>query len=77
MRAPADSDPDAAFPVLLEDDSLYNRVEQEIQQRIDSKKLKRREWKFLCSSYFGYHAKSPTRITIGVRYAINFALAMV
>ncbi|PTA90245.1 hypothetical protein CWM66_16605 [Kosakonia sp. H7A] len=55
----ADSDPDAAFPVLLEDDSLYNRVEQEIQQRIDSKKLKRREWKFLCSSYFGYHAKKP------------------
>ncbi|ANE74280.1 hypothetical protein CTB91_02949 [Dickeya solani] len=55
----ADSDPDATFPVLLEDDSLYNRVEQEIQQRIDSKKLKRREWKFLCSSYFGYHAKKP------------------
>ncbi|WP_038901688.1 type I Zorya anti-phage system protein ZorC [Dickeya dadantii] len=55
----ADSDPDAAFPVLLEDDSLYNRVEQEIQQRIDRKKLKRREWKFLCSSYFGYHAKKP------------------
>ncbi|WKV50258.1 type I Zorya anti-phage system protein ZorC [Dickeya fangzhongdai] len=55
----ADSAPDAAFPVLLEDDSLYSRVEQEIQQRIDRKKLKRREWKFLCSSYFGYHAKKP------------------
>ncbi|MEI7187770.1 hypothetical protein [Dickeya dianthicola] len=55
----ADSDPDAAFPVLFEDDSLYSRVEQEIQQRIDRKELKRREWKFLCSSYFGYHAKKP------------------
>lgn len=53
----SDKDPDAAFPILLEDDTLYSRVEQEIQQRIDRKNLKRREWKFLCSSYFGYHSK--------------------
>lgn len=55
----SDKDPDAAFPILLEDDTLYSRVEQEIQQRIDRKNLKRREWKFLCSSYFGYHSKKP------------------
>ncbi|WP_147199946.1 type I Zorya anti-phage system protein ZorC [Pantoea sp. CCBC3-3-1] len=55
----ADKDPDAAFPVLLEDDLLYGVVQQEIQRRIDNKKLKRREWKFLCSSYFGYHVKKP------------------
>lgn len=55
----ADKDPDSTFPILLEDDSLYSLVEQEIQQRIDKKVLKRREWKFLCSSYFGYHAKKP------------------
>ncbi|MEE3664505.1 type I Zorya anti-phage system protein ZorC [Brenneria sp. g21c3] len=55
----SDKDPDSVFPVLLEDDSLYSRVEQEIQQRIDKKRLKRREWKFLCSSYFSYHAKRP------------------
>ena len=55
----SDEYPDGEFPVLLEDDPLYNLVEQEIQNRIDLKKLKRREWKFLCSSYFGYHAKKP------------------
>lgn len=55
----SDKDPDATYPVLLDDDSLYSRVEQEIQKRIDKRTLKRREWKFLCSSYFGYHEKKP------------------
>jgi len=55
----SDEHPNDAFPVLMEDDPLYNLVAQEIQKRIDYKSIKRREWKFLCSSYFGYHAKKP------------------
>ncbi|MEG1627064.1 type I Zorya anti-phage system protein ZorC [Pseudomonas sp.] len=44
---------------ILDDDQLYARVHNEIHQRIEKRKLSRRDWLALCFSYFGYEAATP------------------
>ena len=46
-------------PVLLEDDTLFPRVDSAIQKQIQSRTLKRKDWAALCSSYFAYKHESP------------------
>lgn len=53
----ADND-EASLPVL-EDDQLFGRVHQEVQGRIQQRKLSRRDWLALCFSYFAYNDDKP------------------
>ncbi|WP_270222350.1 type I Zorya anti-phage system protein ZorC [Kosakonia cowanii] len=46
-------------PVLLEDDTFFPLVDSAIKKQIESKKLKRKDWAALCSSYFAYRHESP------------------
>lgn len=46
-------------PVLLEDDTFFPHVDSAIKKQIESKRLKRKDWAALCSSYFAYKHESP------------------
>ena len=41
---------------ILDDEQLYARVHEEVHQRIEKRRLSRRDWLALCFSYFGYDA---------------------
>ncbi|GAB54115.1 type I Zorya anti-phage system protein ZorC [Atlantibacter hermannii] len=56
----ADNDPlHPKQPVLLEDDTLFPKVDSEIKKRLASKDLKRKDWAALCASYFAYRNEKP------------------
>ncbi|ELY3982817.1 hypothetical protein SMY34_000858 [Cronobacter muytjensii] len=56
----ADNDPlHPKQPVLLEDDTLFPKVDSEIKKRLASKDLKRKDWAALCASYFAYGNETP------------------
>ncbi|WP_105664086.1 type I Zorya anti-phage system protein ZorC [Cronobacter dublinensis] len=56
----ADNDPlHPEQPVLLEDDTLFPKVDSEIKKRLASKDLKRKDWAALCASYFAYGNETP------------------
>ncbi|NTX69151.1 hypothetical protein FCH31_06820 [Lelliottia amnigena] len=56
----ADNDPlYPHLPVLLEDDAFFAEINNAIKQRIEAKKLKRKDWAALCSSYFAYKNDTP------------------
>lgn len=56
----ADNDPlHPKQPVLLEDDTLFPKVDSEIKKRLASKDLKRKDWAALCASYFAYRNETP------------------
>lgn len=44
---------------ILEDEQLYGRVHIEVSQRIEKRRLSRRDWLALCFSYFGYESDKP------------------
>ncbi|NNB42109.1 type I Zorya anti-phage system protein ZorC [Pseudomonas chlororaphis] len=44
---------------ILEDEQLFVRVHKEVHDRIEKRKLSRRDWLALCFSYFGYEASTP------------------
>ncbi|PWY45282.1 type I Zorya anti-phage system protein ZorC [Pseudomonas sp. RW405] len=46
---------------ILDDDQLYARVHEEVHQRIEKRRLSRRDWLALCFSYFGYDAATPAQ----------------
>ena len=46
---------------ILDDDQLYARVHEEVHQRIEKRRLSRRDWLALCFSYFGYDAAKPAQ----------------
>ncbi|WP_065760950.1 type I Zorya anti-phage system protein ZorC [Pseudomonas defluvii] len=46
---------------ILDDDQLYARVHEEVHQRIEKRRLSRRDWLALCFSYFGYDAVTPAQ----------------
>ena len=46
-------------PILLEDDQFFPEVDSKIKKLLTTKKMKRREWAALCSSYFAYPNEIP------------------
>ena len=46
---------------ILDDEQLFGRVHKEVHQRIEKRKLSRRDWLALCFSYFGYDAAAPDK----------------
>lgn len=53
------ADDDEASQPVLDDDRLFGRVHQEVQGRIQQRKLSRRDWLALCFSYFAYDDDKP------------------
>lgn len=64
---------------LLEQDSAFARVYDEVETRISSLRLSRRDWLALCYSYFAYSAEQPeaNRNWLALREAINDGFAAV
>ncbi|ELQ6167631.1 hypothetical protein R2322_003095 [Cronobacter sakazakii] len=46
-------------PILLEDDTLFPKVDSKIKKCIASNNLKRKDWAALCASYFAYQNETP------------------
>lgn len=44
---------------ILDNDKLFERVHVEVNERIKTQKLNRRDWLALCFSYFGYQSNEP------------------
>lgn len=55
------SDKSESVGPILNDDQLYARVHDEVHQRIEERRLSRRDWLALCFSYFGYDAPTPAQ----------------
>lgn len=55
------SDKSESVGPILNDDQLYARVHDEVHQRIEERRLSRRDWLALCFSYFGYDAATPAQ----------------
>lgn len=53
------SDHDERLSAVLEDDPLFGRVHEEVQERIRQSTLNRRDWLALCFSYFAYDNDTP------------------
>lgn len=53
------SDHDERLAAVLEDDPLFGRVHEEVQERIRQSTLNRRDWLALCFSYFAYDNDTP------------------
>lgn len=67
------ADDDEVNLPVLEDDALFQRVHGEVGQRIEERRLSRRDWLALCFSYFSYDAREPSNNTnwLALRSNIN------